>query len=365
MIGSKLICPLVDRTCVDTDQKISHRFLTHTKIAIAALVVLAASIFIMATSISFADTAPAPEGSGQISADVAAKQVYVEKERDDLAVLDLDIASAEQYLDQNRMKLADANDRLSDAENEYDQTLKMFEGRLAEIYKLGGYDAYSVLLSSDSFSEAVSRVNYLATISENDRNLVDRVRAEAEQVQTIHQQVDELKQAQAVDVKGMEERRAELQNRIDIGVKDINAENAQLALAQAREQQAAALMASAGPPAGLDVSGSDPATVGVAPPSGLSPTGVSLSGVASWYGPGFDGQTTADGERYNMYAFTAANKTLPFGTWLKVTYGNRSVFVRINDRGPYVGDRFLDLSYASAQALGLTGIGYVTAEIYR
>ncbi len=355
---------------MDTDQKISHRFLTHTKISIAALVVLAASITILATSISFADiapesAAPAPESSGQISSDVAAKQVYVEKERDDLAVLDLDIASAEQYLDQNRMKLADANDRLSDAQNEYDQTLQMFEGRLAQIYKLGGYDAYSVLMSSDSFSDAVSRVNYLATISENDRNLVDRVRAEAEQVQAIHQQIDELKQAQAVDVKGMEERRTELQNRIDIGVKDIDAENAQLALAQAREQQAAALMASAGPPAGPDASGSDPATVGVAPPSGLSPTGAILSGVASWYGPGFDGQTTADGERYNMYAFTAANKTLPFGTWLKVTYGDRSVFVRINDRGPYVGDRFLDLSYASAQALGLTGIGYITAEIYR
>lgn len=100
-------------------------------------------------------------------------------------------------------------------------------------------------------------------------------------------------------------------------------------------------------------------------PDGLKPTGQIEVGVASWYGPGFDGNTTANGETYDMYAMTAAHKTLPFDTWVKVTAETgRSVFVRINDRGPYVDGRIIDLSYAAAQAVGISGIGNVQVEVY-
>ena len=82
-------------------------------------------------------------------------------------------------------------------------------------------------------------------------------------------------------------------------------------------------------------------------------------GVASWYGPGFHGRTTANGERYNQYAMTAAHKLLPLGTQVRVTHlGNgRSVIVRINDRGPFVGDRVIDLSRAAASRLQILGPG--------
>lgn len=71
--------------------------------------------------------------------------------------------------------------------------------------------------------------------------------------------------------------------------------------------------------------------------------------IASWYGPGFHGRTTANGEKYNMYALTAAHKTLPFGTKVKVTNLNnkKSVIVRINDRGPFKPGRIIDLSKAA------------------
>src|SRR5918995_7022236 len=71
-----------------------------------------------------------------------------------------------------------------------------------------------------------------------------------------------------------------------------------------------------------------------------------LSGTASWYGPGFHGRTTANGERYNMYELTAAHRSLPFGTKVRVTnrMNGKSVVVRINDRGPYGGGRVIDLS---------------------
>lgn len=82
-------------------------------------------------------------------------------------------------------------------------------------------------------------------------------------------------------------------------------------------------------------------------------------GKASWYGKRFHGRRTASGERFNMYALTAAHPSLPFGTRLRVRHleSGREVEVRINDRGPHVGGRILDLSQAAARALGMLGSG--------
>jgi rare lipoprotein A len=87
------------------------------------------------------------------------------------------------------------------------------------------------------------------------------------------------------------------------------------------------------------------------------------TGVASWYGPGFHGKPTASGEPYDQRAMTAAHRTLPLGTRIRVTnLGNgRSAEFRINDRGPFVGDRILDVSRAGAEALAMVGPG--TAEV--
>lgn len=87
--------------------------------------------------------------------------------------------------------------------------------------------------------------------------------------------------------------------------------------------------------------------------------------LASWYGPGFAGNPTASGEAYDPAGFTAAHKTLPLGTPITVSYGGRSVEVVVNDRGPYVGDRELDLSQGAAEYLGLTaaGVDYVEYSV--
>ena len=84
-------------------------------------------------------------------------------------------------------------------------------------------------------------------------------------------------------------------------------------------------------------------------------------GKASWYGPGLHGRVTANGERFNTNALTAAHKTLPFGTKVKVTNARtgKSVVVRINDRGPYAHGRVIDLSKASARAIGIMGVADV------
>jgi rare lipoprotein A len=88
-------------------------------------------------------------------------------------------------------------------------------------------------------------------------------------------------------------------------------------------------------------------------------------GVASWYGPGFHGQRTASGERYDMEAMTAAHRSLPFGTIVEVRNleNGRTVRVKINDRGPFLKNRILDLSRAAAEALGIVGPGTALVEI--
>lgn len=90
-----------------------------------------------------------------------------------------------------------------------------------------------------------------------------------------------------------------------------------------------------------------------------------LTGKASWYGGYFHGRKTANGETYNMYSLTAAHKSLPFGSLVKVTNleNQKTIFVRINDRGPYIQGRHIDLSLAAAQKLGMVGSGVVPVKL--
>jgi len=103
------------------------------------------------------------------------------------------------------------------------------------------------------------------------------------------------------------------------------------------------------------------ANAAIGPSSG---SGRSFSGMASYYG-NESGSKTASGQRFNQNALTCAHRSLPFGTKLRVTHGGRSVVVTVNDRGPFVRGRVLDLSTAAARAVGLTGagVGRVVAEV--
>jgi rare lipoprotein A len=95
------------------------------------------------------------------------------------------------------------------------------------------------------------------------------------------------------------------------------------------------------------------------------PTGTVQTGVASWYGQDFHGKPTSNKEIYNMYDMTAAHKTLPFNSYVVVTNLNngKSVTVRINDRGPFVKDRIIDLSFAAAKMLDMIEAGTIPVRI--
>lgn len=88
-------------------------------------------------------------------------------------------------------------------------------------------------------------------------------------------------------------------------------------------------------------------------------------GRASWYGGGFQGRETASGENYNMTDLTCAHRSLPLGTLIRVTnlVNHKSVVVRVNDRGPYIASRVVDLSYAAAHFLGFNGVAQVRLDV--
>lgn len=96
-----------------------------------------------------------------------------------------------------------------------------------------------------------------------------------------------------------------------------------------------------------------------------SAEGYSERGLASWYGPKFHGRKTSSGEVFDMHQMSAAHKTLPLSTWVEVTHldSGRSVTVRVNDRGPFVEGRIIDLSYQAALALGITDEGVAPVEV--
>jgi rare lipoprotein A len=100
-------------------------------------------------------------------------------------------------------------------------------------------------------------------------------------------------------------------------------------------------------------------------PPPVTPPRVSQTGIASWYGPGFHGKTTASGIIYNQHDLTAAHQTLPLGTRVLVTNldNGRSIEVFINDRGPFAKGRIIDLSYAAAESLGMIGPGTIPVRI--
>lgn len=95
------------------------------------------------------------------------------------------------------------------------------------------------------------------------------------------------------------------------------------------------------------------------------PIGWDENGEASWYGKKFHGRTTASGEIYNMYKLTAAHRTLPFGTLVEVTHfeNGKKVVVRINDRGPSIRRRIIDLSYAAAEQIDMIAQGIARVRI--
>lgn len=249
-------------------------------------------------------------------------------------------------------KVGDIGRALADAQDIYIE-------RAIEAYKSGAAGTeLDALLAAETMSEFISiaEINSVATSVDLQRlQELERTRAEIEEAQ---EELDVRKQEQIEARAEIEVLGTELRTTLD----DRRSSLRRLAAEVKELEQQVRRDAQITQPAGT----TQPPSSGIATkdiPDGYVTTGVSFGGVASWYGPGFEGNLTANGEIYDPMGLTAASKELPFNTLLFVKYQGRGVVVRINDRGPYVGDRIIDLSQGAAETVGMSGIGWIDATI--
>jgi rare lipoprotein A len=218
------------------------------------------------------------------------------------------------------------------------------------LYVDGRVSDFEILMSSRDISEFITNYDHLVRVVSSESRAFNELREKRKRLERYKEQLSAYKTEQArlarnVSPDAIEETIAEKRNRLT----DLNGEIIALQLPVTLNPAPASF---------------SPATVYSMPEeNGFVSTGQVLSGYSSWYGNEFHGRPTASGEMYDQYGFTCAHRTLPFGTWLRVTFRRRSVIVRVNDRGPFVKGRILDLSRGSAEAIGLTGVQWVDCEM--
>lgn len=273
-------------------------------------------------------------------------------------------------------------EELTRAREELRAVRDRLEERVQEMYVEGAIGSLELLLSLGSPADLGAAVTYLSRVSEADAGLARRLQAGRAEVERLEREAEALvgeaeaalEEARAAHAEAVAVRaRAEADHQalvVQARLLDGRIERLTASWAEERYRLAEQLVAQTGVTGALREEtlrqASWRAALPLGPaegvPPGLVPTGRVLQGVASWYGPGFHGRRASSGALFDQRDYTAAHKTLPFGTLLLVTYRGRRVVVVVNDRGPYVGERFLDLSRAAAGHLGL-GLGAVTAEV--
>ncbi len=254
-----------------------------------------------------------------------------------------------------------------------------YRGRMVDIYKSRLADPVTVLLTAESMSEFYARLNMLSRIAVRDRRAYDDAVVAAAEAEFQAAYLDDLK-AQDIALRQMHRQTAE---DLDRALADQQALVARLDAAVRAEAQAAltarrqATAKTRGQWKESSVPLADPVekVPGVVEPytdrtylvSSYHPRryrslGRTTTALCSWYGNEFHGRMTASGQIYNQNDFTCASRTLPFGTRLALTRGDRRIVVVVTDRGPFIAGRDLDLSRAAARALGFSGLATVHVE---
>lgn len=286
-----------------------------------------------------------------------------------IAALDSRLVATSARIASQRQQIARAEAALAEAQVKYD-------AHVVSVYKRGSVEPISILLTSDSLNDLIGKVSVLTRIAEEDSQVVNQLnlaaadaRYQAAALQDIYAQDAELRHLQTG-------RKAEAERRLHDQEKLVSQLSAQAreALDSARRADAEtrARWRASSIPVGTQIPRADATVlpyaersylISVYMPGTYRTSGSSFDAVCSWYGPGFNGNGTASGQLFNEDDLTCASRTLPFGTVLALTRGNARVIVYVNDRGPFITGRDLDLSKAAAQALGITGVGSVHAEI--
>lgn len=280
-------------------------------------------------------------------------------------------------IEQSSIEIGALEVEIRDAERAYGRAHSRFEQRAIEAYKAGPSAELSLLLSAQNLNDMYTVSEAISNAAAVDQAAIADVLAAKRDAEDAQSHLDERKQqlmaeqAKSLAISEQIETAIGERNEIFVRLKDEIAELQRQARIEAEKaEQEAEAAAIAGTP--LNPTWGTHAAdrlVGTGPsngiPAGFQSTGVAFEGIASWYGPGFEGNTTANGDIFDSRLYTAASRTLPFETYLYVEHEGRGVVVYVNDRGPYSGDRILDLSRAAAAAIGTehSGVGWIRAEI--
>lgn len=250
-----------------------------------------------------------------------------------------------------------------------------YQDRMVALYK-SGESSLVLLLGSSDLSDFVARFTYLTRISDVDRRALEDAIVESAEANFQASQLEDLR-AQDVELRQLQDDRIAQTSALLTEQQQLVATLS--AQAKAKLEEARRLAAEerkrwfdSSIPITAKVSLSN-ATVDIYPgttwkvayyqPKRYHATGLRYTYVCSWYGNEFHGRKTASGQIYNQEDLTCASRDLPFGTRLALTRGDKRVIVVVNDRGPFVAGRDLDLSRAAARILGFSGVEPVQAEI--
>jgi rare lipoprotein A (peptidoglycan hydrolase) len=292
---------------------------------------------------------------------------------DRLAALRAEYEAVEAQAERAAALVVDAALREAALQGSLAQARSLLNARASAVYRAGPAAFVDVLLESESFGDLMTSRELVERALMADveqaaealeaRDAARRLRRELEAAKArLQVQHDRLRELQAQMASVLAEAQAQVR-KAGVKVSELEREKVRMERAEARQQQRAVLLrVPADQSALLALLGPDGGR-GCDIPSGLQQTGQGFSGQASFYGEEFAGQPTATGAIFVPELFTAAHLTLPLPSFLHVRYGGKCATVLVNDRGPYVEGRVLDLSQGAAQYLGLPGVDVVEAEI--
>jgi peptidoglycan hydrolase CwlO-like protein/3D (Asp-Asp-Asp) domain-containing protein len=251
--------------------------------------------------------------------------------------------------------------RRRDAESAYQAALDDYVERAVAVYK-GPSPATSlqVILSARSFSEMALYAHATNATADAAHIALDDLTAASDRLSKLQEDADAHKQRLIATASAIEAVTADMEATLGDRRATLREMNRRINRLEEAARMAAASAPQPDQAFGNILNGSGPSN-GI--PAGFVGTGVTFEGVASWYGPGFEGNPTANGDIFDPTKFTAASRDLPLGSWLYVEHQGRGVVVYVNDRGPFIEGRILDLSQAAAEAIGITGLGWIEAEV--
>ncbi len=334
----------------------THRDLTAVISVMTVLMVLTSAPWLY---FSHAATAEGVEESLEAEANRLTYEILELKARQRTAQSDR-VALLEE-LSELEENIAGAEAEMEMLDRELEECQRAYELSLRSLYKKGRVSELEVLLEARGLEELWEDDIYYNRIVESETAALDNLRAKISEVDLRGRGLREQREkrqriAESLDDGFLSARIAGLEARLS----EVNAELRSLRGGGGERRpsppdpQAWVVPA---PGKLLDRVTSEP------PLSDFERTGMLYAGYTTWYGEEFHGRPTASGVLFNMYGFTCAHRTLPFGTWLLVSFRGRQTIVQVNDRGPFVPGRVLDLSLGAAKSIGLDGVQWTEFEI--